>query len=105
MPSEAVWLIVANSAAGLFAASLWGFFAWTRMRGHRWLWAAIDILMALSAASVGYAYLEAAVTTSPPASWLRWAVVPVLVLPVVLHLASWMRARRFIADAQPGADE
>ena len=103
--SERTWLIIINAAAGFYAASLWGFFAWTRIRSRRHLWAAIDVIACISSSLVGVAYLEAALTQTSPAGWLRWVVVPVLVLPASLHLASWMRARRFIADTQPGGNQ
>lgn len=103
--TEHIWLIVANATAGFYAASLWGFFAWIRFRAGQWLWAVVDVAACAATGAVGVAYLQAAITHANPPVWLRWAVIPVLVLPVSLHLASWMRARRFIADTHPGGHE
>lgn len=97
-------LIVLNSAAGFYAASLWSFFAWIRFKHRSFVLAAINAVLCLASLSlgvaslsVGVAFLEFAVM-GPPLYWLRWVVVPLLALPATIHLVVWIKAKKFVVE-------
>lgn len=96
---DSLFLIAINAGAGFFSASIWFFFSFERWKQNRLVLAAIDMLMAIVGLSIGIAYLAFAITDHPP-TWVRYLVFPVLVIPALLHLYSWIKARRFMAETR-----
>lgn len=98
----------ANAFAGVYAATIWGFFTIMRLNSRQWWWAVLDVAMFASAVVVALAYWL--VATDPPriVPWfelLRLLVVPILVLPTIVHLALWRQTREFLHRADEVDDE
>lgn len=90
-----------NAFSGVYAACVWGFFAVLRARAGEWWWVAADVAVSVCGVAVTVVYWLAA--TDPAAGMvgaLRLLVVPVLVLPTVVHVALWRETREFLHRAE-----
>lgn len=106
--NDRLWLVLLNSAAGFGSAAGWAWFAYVRASERRWGLMTLDLIMTGSCSAVGLAF--GLVAAQAPFGFvllrrLAWLALPILIIPVVVHMIAWMRGQRFVSDVEHGPDD
>lgn len=106
--NDRLWLVLLNSAAGFGAAAGWAWFAYVRASERRWGLMILDLVMTGACSAVGLAFGLVAAQTPFGFVLLRrlaWLALPILIIPVVVHLIAWMKGQAFVSDVESGGNE